>query len=115
MANLDSSWQKFIAEKQIDGALLMVLKNHKELTNQTTVELSLKNQVEINLLGQVEQDLVSFLRDDLKNDHIMVTHKLSVEQQQSRPYTNAEIFNEMAKKNPALLKLRDELGLDTDY
>lgn len=93
----------------------MVLSNEKKLLEGSTIEVSLKNQIETTLLAQIEKELTLFLRNDLKNDHILVSSQINAEAHETRPYTNAEIFNEMAKKNPALLKLRDELGLDTDY
>lgn len=93
----------------------MVLNNPRKLLPDHVIELTLKNQVEINLLGQKEQELIVFLRHHLKNDHLILKPIINADAQQSKPYTNAEIFNEMASKNPTLIKLRDELGLDTDY
>lgn len=46
---------------------------------------------------------------------IQVSYKFSENQEDRKPYTSTEIFAVMAKKNPSLLKLRDDLGLDTEF
>ncbi|MBU2916174.1 MULTISPECIES: hypothetical protein [Reichenbachiella] len=59
--------------------------------------------------------MLEFLRKELKNSMIQVSYKFSENQEDRKPYTSTEIFAVMAKKNPSLLKLRDDLGLDTEF
>ena len=85
------------------------------MVSETTVEVQLKNSVEKKFLGEIEVELVHFLRNDLSNDFIMVSSAYNQETTIKTAYTNAEIFDEMVGKNPELIRLRDELGLDTDF
>lgn len=94
---------------------LSLLRNQYVLKPDHAIEIQLKSPIEANLLSNIEKDLILFLRDKLENDNVMISHKLDLEVVQKKAYTSAEIFNEMAKKNPDLLKLKDALGLDTEY
>lgn len=67
------------------------------------------------MVQSAEQGLLNHLRKTLRNSLIHITYKISENQEERRPYTSTEIFAAMARKNPTLLKLRDELGLDTEY
>lgn len=71
--------------------------------------------MEKKFLGEIEVELVKFLRDALENDYVLVSTSFNQTETVRTAYTNAEIFEEMLAKNPELIKLRDELGLDTDF
>ncbi|MCV9386269.1 hypothetical protein [Reichenbachiella ulvae] len=62
-----------------------------------------------------EVEIMDFLRKELKNSMVQIGYSFSENQEDRRPYTSTEIFAVMAKKNPHLLKLRDELGLDSEF
>ncbi|MEQ6120404.1 hypothetical protein [Reichenbachiella sp. MALMAid0571] len=107
--------KKYISEKNLSNTYLSLLKNEVKLVSETTVELQLKNSVEKKFLGEIEVELVHFLRNNLKNDFIMISSAFNKEIAARTAYTNAEIFDEMVEKNPELLRLKNELGLDADF
>jgi len=115
LEKVEVSIQKYISEKNLSNTYLSLLKNAVKLISETTVEIQLKNSVEKKFLGEIEVELVHFLRNDLNNDYIMVSSTFNQEKSIRTAYTNAEIFDEMVEKNPELLRLKNELGLDTDF
>lgn len=62
-----------------------------------------------------EVEIMDFLRKELKNSMVQIGYSFSETQEDRKPYTSTEIFAVMAKKNPNLLKLRDQLGLDSEF
>lgn len=112
---LKAAWDKFIEVNNCGGATLSLLNNTHELKANYEVDLILKSPLETNLLSNIEADLNQYLRNELKNDHLLIKPKLNLAETQKRAYTSTEIFSEMAEKNPALLKLKDALGLDSDF
>lgn len=115
LEKVEVSIQKYISEKNLSNTYLSLLKNAVKLISETTVEIQLKNSVEKKFLGEIEVELVHFLRNDLNNDYIMVSSTFNQEKSIRTAYTNAEIFDEMVEKNPELIRLKNELGLDTDF
>ena len=115
LEKVEASIQKYISEKNLSNTYLSLLKNAVKLIAETTVEVQLKNSVEKKFLGEIEVELVHFLRNDLNNDFIMVSSTFNQEKSIRTAYTNAEIFDEMVEKNPELIRLKNELGLDTDF
>lgn len=79
------------------------------------IQLTITNSVEIAMIENVEVELLGFLRGELKNSSIAFDYRITEDTEARRPYTAEEKFKAMAKKNPALLKLADEFGLDTDH
>ncbi|MEO9806130.1 MAG: hypothetical protein ABJF04_22915 [Reichenbachiella sp.] len=77
--------------------------------------MTITNSVEIAMIENIEVELLGFLRLELKNSAIAFNYEISEDTEERRPYTSEEKFKAMAKKNPALLKLADEFGLDTDH
>ncbi|MFY0653021.1 MAG: hypothetical protein JXQ96_13345 [Cyclobacteriaceae bacterium] len=105
----------FIDKKNVSNSFLSLLKNEFKIQDKTNIELQLKNSVEKKFLDEIEVELVRFMRDELKNDHILITSEFNKEETKRTAYTNAEIFEEMLAKKPELLRLKDELGLDTEF
>lgn len=67
------------------------------------------------MIQGIEQQLLDHLRISAKNSSISIEYSVAETNEVAKPYTSAEVFQAMAKKNPALLKLQESLGLDTDY
>lgn len=67
------------------------------------------------MIENIEVELLGFLRKKLKNSSIAFDYQINEDKEERRPYTSEEKFKAMAKKNPALLKLAEEFGLDTDH
>ncbi|MEO9966617.1 MAG: hypothetical protein ABJF11_12545 [Reichenbachiella sp.] len=71
--------------------------------------------MEIAMIENIEVELLGFLRTTLKNSGVAFSYDITEDAEERRPYTSEEKFKAMAKKNPALIKLADEFGLDTDH
>ena len=112
---LADAWNNFIAIQKVEGATLSLLKNEYLLKDNNIIEIQLKSPIETKLLSSINDELVQSLRKKLSNDFISISTNLNMAVAQKKAYTNAEIFMEMAEKNPDLLKLKEALGLDTEY
>jgi DNA polymerase III subunit gamma/tau len=66
-------------------------------------------------LNGFKTELLSFLRKQLQNYELDIEAIVSVEEDKKIVYTSSDKFNYLAKKNPALLELKQKLGLDIDY
>ncbi len=110
-------WDAYFEHKK--GSLAsfesMVLKKKPTLRENYVLELAIKNGVEINILKKMEEDLIRYLRRELNNSQISINHIQIEEKEGENLYTDMDKFNDMAKRNPVLLKLKDRLGLDPEY
>ncbi|MEQ9424171.1 MAG: hypothetical protein RJQ09_07135 [Cyclobacteriaceae bacterium] len=110
-------WNKYFELKKDSIASFEsnVLKKKPALKDGQVIELTIKNGIEINVLKKLEEDLTGYLRKELKNHKITITHIQEEQPQEEQLYTDMDKFNYMAKKNPDLLKLKERLGLDPEY
>jgi len=112
---LKSTFAEYVKSTDLSPPVKMILKNPFELQEGVKVVFPIKNQVEISMMKRIEQELLALLRASLSNSSLKFVYDVQTKTTETKPYTNTEIFNAMAKKNPALLKLKDTLGLDTDF
>ena len=63
-------------------------------------------------LEKFETELVQFIREKLRNDHVVLKKEIADIQRESKLYTNRDIYNYMVKQNPDLQVLKDRLELD---
>ena len=101
---------EFANERDIET--LKVMLNREFLLEGTTFKLQLDNQIQMDTLVQLKQELATFLRQILRNASIQITSEIVESTTERRPYTAQEKFEYLANKNPALLELRDKLGLE---
>ncbi|MFY0625640.1 MAG: hypothetical protein JXR07_05065 [Reichenbachiella sp.] len=106
---------KYVKEKTLAQSLKIVLSKTVTFTNGTVITFPISNKVEISMMQNIEQPLLDYLRNNLKNNLLSIEYNVSENNEERRPYTSSEIFEAMAKKNPAILKLKDDMGLDTEY
>jgi DNA polymerase-3 subunit gamma/tau len=55
------------------------------------------------------------IKEKLNNYHIQIDIQVNKVEANQKPYTPQEKYNNMAEKNPALKKLKDQLGLEIDF
>jgi DNA polymerase-3 subunit gamma/tau len=101
---------EFANERDIET--LKVMLNREFLLEGTTFKLQLDNQIQMDTLVQLKQELATFLRQILRNASIQIASEIVESTTERRPYTAQEKFEYLANKNPALLELRDKLGLE---
>jgi len=95
-----------------DNETLKVMLKREFVLEGTTLKLQLDNQIQMETLVQLKQDLATFLRQSLRNASIQIASEIVESTSERRPYTAQEKFEYLANKNPALLELRDKLGLE---
>jgi DNA polymerase-3 subunit gamma/tau len=100
----------FANERDIET--LKVMLKREFVLEGTTLKLQLDNQIQMETLVQLKQELATFLRQSLRNASIQIASEIVESTSERRPYTAQEKFEYMANKNPALLELRDKLGLE---
>lgn len=59
--------------------------------------------------------LLQFLKTELNNNQIRLKPVLPEKTEKKTPYTDREKFEEMAKKYPGIVKLRDQLNLELEF
>lgn len=101
----------FFADSRDNETLKVMLKREFELEG-TNLKLQLDNQIQLDTLNQLKQDLATYIRQKLRNSNIQIFAAIVESTTERRPYTAQEKFEYLANKNPALLELREKLGLE---
>ncbi len=81
----------------------------------TTITFKLTNPLEVDAIESVKAELVTHLRATYKENAIQLVYEVSSTNAIDRPYTPKEKFDAMMKKNPSLVKMKEIMGLDTDF
>lgn len=112
--DLDYYWREFAAslpkEEKANSARMMNM--HPHLLNDTTFEVIVDNDMVEKYIIQLVPSIQNHLRERLHNRKITMTVRVSAPTENIRAYSHVERFQMMSKKNPNLLKLKEELGLE---
>ncbi|MDH5609173.1 MAG: hypothetical protein OEY56_06810, partial [Cyclobacteriaceae bacterium] len=60
-------------------------------------------------------NLTAFLRAELKNDFIRMSHEVKEGETVKKLYTSSDKYDYMVTQNPQLKELKEQLGLDFEY
>lgn len=114
--DLLKAWLAFSEQKSDAGDTerLVLGKSVKKGDNHSVI-IMLGSQLEVSFLEKFDTELVQFLRNELKNDHIVIRTEIAEIKDEKKLYTSTDIFDYMVKQNPDLKDLKDRLGLDFDY
>ena len=82
------------------------------LKDGNTFEIAVDNNIVEKYMLQLAPQIENHLRERLHNRKIQMTVRISRADEKVRAYSHVEKFQVMSKKNPALLKLKEELGLE---
>lgn len=113
-----TAWKQYaekVREEGKDSLHSTLTKREPALTENKTIELVIDNLVQEQVLAQEKSNLMDYLRNELNNFELQLEIKMNETEDSVHLYTNREKFMRMAEKNPALLKLRDNLDLDIEY
>ena len=80
--------------------------------NDVLFEVTVNTDINKEYLDNNLRSILDWLQDKLQNDFIEMKIVISKVVVNQKAFTSQEIFQEMAEQNPALSKLRDELGLE---
>ncbi len=92
-----------------------VLKRRITKTEGYAVEIQLVSSLEITIFERIEIEAVAYLRSKLENDKISVLKRVEEVESTKKLYTSKDIFEYMAEINPAIVTLKEKLGMDFEY
>lgn len=85
------------------------------LKNNNCIEISLSNNtLEDDFNRNVRSEMVNFIRNELKNDNIVIEIIISEIEEGNRLYTPEDKFKYLMSKNPSLGKLKKQFNLDLE-
>lgn len=113
---LDKIWQ-IVAEKYKDNKnLYIAFTKHKPIKGQENkIEFTVDNKIQKKELEDRFIDFIPMIKEKLNNFHLLLDIQVTQIESNHKPYTPQEKFNKMAEKNPAIKKLKDQLGLEIDF
>tara|TARA_R110002072_G_scaffold45662_2_gene127176 strand:- start:649 stop:2535 length:1887 start_codon:yes stop_codon:yes gene_type:complete len=111
-------WKKLskkIQKENAEGSSIVIsaMKTYEpELLADFKVKIKVDNRSQLEEINIKRTDLHEFLRKTLKNGGIELEFEIQKNADLKKAYTDEEKFREMAKKNPHLNALKQELGFD---
>ena len=117
--DLEASWKNYATKIGLEGKhnLSSILKEKTPIISDDFVlELTLNNKVQEEVLNEEKSNILGFLKKSLINNSIQLNIIIKeLEKQEIKAYTPEDKFKEMAEKNPTLLEMKDQFGLELDY
>jgi hypothetical protein len=112
------AWKNFV--DSIEAAQLKSALSAREpvLAENWQVQYELDSELQLNRLTlDLKPKLLGFLRETFKNESIEILFKVSANtiQQTRTPYTDAERWDSLVEKYPALATLKSKFGLDFEH
>lgn len=78
------------------------------------VEVLAENEIMLGQLMQIKGSIINTMKRDLHNSSIKLTIRLTEQHEKIRFLSDAEMFEDMCTKNPAIAKLREVFELELD-
>lgn len=85
------------------------------VNNETEIIIGIENKAQIDGFEPLKQDFLDFVRKGLSNQNITMRMQEKAADPTKRAYSPSEKFETMLQKNPALLTLKNRLGMELDY
>jgi len=82
------------------------------LLNRDSFEVVVNNQVQEQKMNDSSYAILAVLRNKLRNSHIIMNIRLSIDNEKKLAFTSKEKFDLMAEQNDSLHRLKDEFGLE---
>ncbi len=109
---LAQKWTDFLKRLDDRPNLQSTLSKVPELAEGSKLHLEIDNSIQDDLINSIKPELVSFLRKELRNSKIELIIKVTEKVKNRIIYTDTDKFDEMVKKNPSLIKLKQKFNLD---
>ena len=98
-------------EEAANAARMRNIRPHL-LEDGVTFEVVVDNEMVQKYMANLSASIESHLRTRLHNRKITMKLRVSAPTENVRAYSHLERFQMMSQKNPSLLKLKEELGLE---
>jgi len=114
---LNLHWDEYAENLKLDFPhLYSMFKKHRPLLmEEFRIDFSIDNKLLEEELNEKKGELLGYLRKALNNYKITLQTRISEVDKNFKPYTDKEKFEQMAEKNPALRKLKEELDLEIEF
>ena len=113
---LQAVWTEFgEIQKEKNPRLANIFINHKpQLLDNETFVVALNQIAQEKELNASKTEFLSFLRSKTSNNKLAMQTKISNDLQQPRAFTAEDKYEELKKKNPAIVELKKALALQLD-
>ncbi|MDH5608870.1 MAG: hypothetical protein OEY56_05280, partial [Cyclobacteriaceae bacterium] len=102
-STLEGAWEKFGKQRKEQGAEkmeAMILGRQIRLDQENTATILLHSSLEKSILDRIEMNLTAFLRAELKNDFIRMSHEVKEGETVKKLYTSSDKYDYMVTQNP---------------
>jgi len=108
----ETKWSEYLERLYDRPNLKATLSRTPEIFDECKLKLRIDNSVQDGEIGKIKPDLVSWLRKELSNTGIELITEISIQETESKPYSETEKLIEMMKKNPNVNLLKQKFNLD---
>jgi DNA polymerase-3 subunit gamma/tau len=98
--------------QQLSGIATRMKNMNPVITELPAIEVTVDNQLALEQMEQIKGSIVSTLKRDLQNAAITLTLRVAEQKKGERILSRREQYEQMAKENPSIGKLRDLLDLN---
>jgi len=113
---IETLWKEVAEKNKSDKNLFSTLTKHKPLKKENfVIEYVVDNKIQKKEIEDRLMEIMPILREKLNNYQIQLSIVVTEQPKNGKPYTPQDKFKQMAEKNPALLKLKDQLDLEIDF
>jgi hypothetical protein len=114
---LEAQWQNFIQSHLVDKPRLASLMSNYSpiISSNFKVLVNVESQFQVEMFTEIKMELLIFLRKKLENK--IITLEVEIQEQENGKnmiYTSEDKYKYLSQINPALIKLRQQLGLEFD-
>ncbi len=111
------AWSKIAAShKEESPALYMAMTSHQpKLLPDNAILLPLDNTIQEDLINDKKPALLSILHKELRNYAIEIRTEIIKNQKSRKAYLPKDKLQKLTEKNPDILRLQKEMGLDLLY
>jgi DNA polymerase-3 subunit gamma/tau len=115
-AHLEPAWMEMVKELTVGHPnLYSTLSASKpRVGDNYHVEIDVKNTVQEKEIDTLKNKIVNFLRQKLNNRFVRLQVNVNPDIKEAKPYLPVDIFKHMAKKNPAIVTLKEKFGLEPE-
>lgn len=111
---LEESWKKYADDlKSNEPRIYSTLVAYQPVLKENNIiEFSISNPLQEEIIQNIKTNLLTYLKKSLNNFSIDIVTSITEIVEGSKLYTAQDKFEHMAKKNPELLKLKQQFNLD---
>jgi len=119
MMSMEEAWAEVLAKAEADGfnAFHTIVKrvNLEEDIQENVITVSIHHDVEQEEFGHHSSEFLQSMRRLTGNKDLQLNPELREVQTETKLFTAKEKFEHLAKQNPSLIKLKQDLDLDIAY